>query len=47
MGTVALFRGDFVAARAHLEDASLCSDANLCPILYAEYCYRRGSYLAF
>ena len=39
----------FVAARAHLEHYCSCSDAPQpsAPILYAEYCYRRGSYLAF
>ena len=43
MGTVALFRGDFVAARAHLEHYFSCRDAPQpsAPTLHAEYCYRR------
>jgi predicted ATPase len=49
MGTVALFRGDFVAARAHLEHYVSCRDAPQpsAPPLYAEDCYRRVTCLAF
>ena len=38
-----------MAARAHLEHYFSCSDAPQpsAPTLHAEYCYRRGSYLAF
>jgi predicted ATPase len=49
MGAVALFRGDFVAARAHLEHYFSCRDAPQpsAPTLHAEGSYRRGSNLSF
>jgi hypothetical protein len=49
MGAVALFRGDFVAARAHLEHYFSCRDAPQpsAPTLRAEGSYRRGSNLSF
>jgi predicted ATPase len=49
MGTVAFFRGDFVAARDHLEHYVSCCDAPQpsVPTLQAEDCYRRVAYLAY
>jgi predicted ATPase/DNA-binding winged helix-turn-helix (wHTH) protein len=49
MGTVALFRGDFVSARAHLEHYFSYRDGPQpsAPTFPAEDCYRRGSHLAF